>query len=151
MQGKVVAIYTAPAEGAPVEARQSVRAVPGRGLEGDRYFAAERRRQGQDVTVVAAETLAQAAAELGVVLGPNDHRRNIVVEGIDLAACVGGILRLGEVEVEVVRVNQPCRYLQELAGKPLLKVLIDRAGVRGDIISEGTIAVGDPVVSGRRP
>lgn len=147
MEGRVVAIYIAPREGAPVEPRQAVRAVPGRGLEGDRYFDRAQRKAGQDITVIAAEDLAAASAEHGLDLGPGDHRRNVIVEGVDLCAAVGGRLRLGEVEVEVVKLNQPCRYLQELAGKPVLKALIDRAGIRGNILTQGTIAVGDAVLS----
>ena len=38
IRGRVVSIYVAPAGGAPMEERSVVRAVPGRGLEGDRYF-----------------------------------------------------------------------------------------------------------------
>lgn len=145
MDGKVVAIYVAPQEGAPVEPRRAVRAVPGRGLEGDRYFTRSERKEAQDITIVATEDLAAAAAEHGLELGPGDHRRNVVVQGVDLRAALGGRLRLGEVEVEVVRLNQPCRYLQGLAGKPVLEALVDRAGIRGNILNEGTIAVGDTV------
>ena len=36
--GRVVAIYTAAGPGYPMQLRDEVRAVPGRGLEGDRYF-----------------------------------------------------------------------------------------------------------------
>ena len=36
--GQVVSIYTAAQAGSPMQRRDEVRAVPGRGLEGDRYF-----------------------------------------------------------------------------------------------------------------
>ena len=36
-QGNVVSIHIAPEAGAPMVSVQDVRAVPGRGLEGDRY------------------------------------------------------------------------------------------------------------------
>ena len=36
-EGELVAIYVAPTEGAPMEARAEVRAIAGKGLEGDRY------------------------------------------------------------------------------------------------------------------
>ena len=39
--GTLRAIYTAPEAKAPMRARDAVRAVPGRGLEGDRYFKGE--------------------------------------------------------------------------------------------------------------
>ena len=58
--GRVVSIHIAPKLGAPMVAVNEVRAVPGRGLEGDRYY--EHRGSysgtpgsGRDVTLVASE------------------------------------------------------------------------------------------------
>ena len=43
MTGKLVGIYTAAAEGAPMEAHDEIAAIAGAGLEGDRYAAEDRR------------------------------------------------------------------------------------------------------------
>ena len=64
-------------------------ALAGRGLEGDRYAAGEGSfsrwpGRGREVTLVAAEALAEAAAEFGVAVADGEHRRNLVVEGVPL-------------------------------------------------------------------
>lgn len=40
-KGQVVSIHIAPAAKAPMQLMDSVQAVPGKGLEGDRYFSQE--------------------------------------------------------------------------------------------------------------
>jgi MOSC domain-containing protein YiiM len=145
--GRVVGIFTAPEEGAPVRSHEAVRAVPGRGLEGDRYFhlAADDPDPSKEITLIASEGLERARAEHGLDLEPGEHRRNIVTEGVELLELIGQEVALGEVRVMPLEDNPPCRQLQEWAGKPLLKPLIRRGGVRGQILTEGTIRVGDEI------
>lgn len=143
----VVGIFTAVAEGAAVVARDEVQAVAGRGLEGDRFFAsnAGEHDPADEITLIAAEGLDQARAEHGLDLAPGEHRRNVVVEGLDLLALVGQTIRVGEVEVAVMADNPPCKHLQELTGKPVLRQLQGKGGVRGSIVTGGVVRVGDPV------
>ena len=58
---------------------------------------------------------------------------------------VGQKLRLGTVLLEVIRLCDPCAYLQELVGQPVLKPLVDRGGIRCDVITGGIIRVGDTI------
>src|SRR5438309_1648694 len=81
----------------------SVRAVAGQGLEGDRYFAGggtffEERKPGQDLTLIEAEAIEAMAHEDGVELAPGDARRNVVTRGIGLNELVGRRFRVGKVE-----------------------------------------------------
>jgi MOSC domain-containing protein YiiM len=46
---------------------------------------------------------------------------------------------------EGTRLCEPCQYLTDLTGKPLLRALVHRGGLRADIIRGGVIARGDPV------
>src|SRR5213594_4377082 len=63
-QGSVVSLHIAPRAAAPMESLQAVRAVPGRGLEGDRYFlgtglySPKASHGGREVTLVEAEAVA---------------------------------------------------------------------------------------------
>ena len=116
--GRVVAIYIGPEPQGPVRRVDEVNAVAGRGLEGDRYF--------------------QPAPG-----GTPD--RNVVTAGVRLDELVGRTFALGEVEVEAIEPNPPCSHLQKLAGKPLLKPLARRGGVRGRIVKGGVLRAGDPV------
>jgi MOSC domain-containing protein YiiM len=41
------------------------------------------------------------------------------------------------------RLCEPCQYLADLTGKPLLRPLVHRGGLRADIVRGGLIRVGD--------
>jgi MOSC domain-containing protein YiiM len=154
---RVVGILIAPEEGGPVERRDSVRAVAGSGLEGDHYFVSlDAPRSGSDpseeITLIAIEGIEAAARESGLDLTPEDARRNIVTSGIELGPLIGHTFTVGDVEVEALEDNPPCRHLQDMAGKKLVKPLMGRAGIRGRIVRSGEIRVGDEIaLSGANP
>ena len=147
--GVVVHIIVGAEERGPVVEVSGVRAVAGLGLEGDRYY--RRHASGDhdpenEITLVTLEGIEAAARDGGLELTPLDLRRNIVTQGIDLDGLIGSKVRVGEVEIEALGPNPPCRYLQDLVKKPLLKPMMGRGGVRGRIVTSGTINVGDPVI-----
>jgi MOSC domain-containing protein YiiM len=148
-EGRVVSIYIGPETEGPMQPVQEVVAVAGRGLEGDRYFQpASGGEPDQEITLIESEAIAAAASESGVDIRPEDARRNVVTEGVRLDELVGGTFSVGDVEVEAIEPNPPCNHLQQLAGKPLLRPLARRGGVRGRIVSDGTIEVGAPIRPG---
>src|SRR5262245_1219465 len=145
--GTVVAIHIAPTVGAPMIGVERVRAIAGVGLEGDRYAA----RTGhwspstdvdRDVTLVEAEVIDDLAATDGIVLAPGETRRNVTTRGIRLNQLVGRRFRLGDVICEGTRLCEPCQYLTDLVGKPILRPLVHRAGLRAHIVEGGEIAIG---------
>ena len=73
----------------PVE---SVRAVAGKGLEGDRHFHADGAALGQALTLVSAEVVQD------VGLMPGETRRQVTVRDVDVNSLVGKRFRVGEVE-----------------------------------------------------
>ncbi|HSJ17766.1 MAG TPA: MOSC domain-containing protein [Solirubrobacterales bacterium] len=147
-EGRVVEIYIGPKPEGPVRRVEEVVAVAGRGLEGDRYF-----QPGADgvpdkeITLIESEAIAAAAVESSVDIQPADTRRNVVTTGVRLDELVGKTFALGEVEVEAIEPNPPCNHLQKLAGKPLLKPLARRGGVRGRIVKGGVLRAGDPITA----
>jgi MOSC domain-containing protein YiiM len=147
-EGTIVGIFTAPSKGAPTVTRPDVEAVAGQGLVGDRHFDANvgDHDPADEITLIETGGLRQAETDHGVVLGPGEHRRNLVVDELDLVALVGRTVRVGGAEVELLADNPPCRYLQDLTGKPVLRALRRKGGVRGRIVTSGIIRVGDPVV-----
>ncbi len=71
MTGVVTGLYVAPDKGAPMQALTEVRAVPGKGLEGDRYFSGAGTftgdpRRDSEVTLMALEDLHAMERETGV-------------------------------------------------------------------------------------
>ncbi|HEY5626017.1 MAG TPA: MOSC domain-containing protein, partial [Dehalococcoidia bacterium] len=129
----------------------SVRAEPGRGLEGDRYHAQKGTysgdgRSGREVTLIASEAIEALDAEFGIKLGPGQSRRNVTTRGIDLNDFVDRELRVGEVLLRGTRLCEPCQNLEDYVGQPnVIKALVHRGGLRCDIVSGGTIRVGDDV------
>ena len=117
----------------------SVRAVAGKGLEGDRHFHADGAAPGQAV-LVAAEVVED------VGLGPGETRRQITVRDVDVNGLVGKRFRVGEVECFGVELCEPCRHLEEMTRPGIIKELTHRAGINADILTGGVIRVGDPVV-----
>ena len=147
--GRVVGIYIGPEPERPMHPVTEVGAVAGRGLEGDRYFQpVENGDPTAEITLIASEAVEAAAAESGVDIRFEDTRRNIITSGVRLDDLVGRRFWLGEVEVEALEPNPPCRHLAELAGKPLLRPLARRAGVRGRIVKGGVVRAGDPIRQG---
>ena len=72
-------------------------------------------------------------------------RRNVVTRGIDLNALVGRRFRVGEVECLGQRLCEPCAHLQRLTAPGTLRALVHRGGLRADVLTDGTIRVGDAV------
>ena len=117
----------------------SVRAVAGKGLEGDRHFHPEGAQAGQALTLVEAEVVED------VGLPPGATRRQVTVRGVRLSELVGRRFRLGEVECYGVELCEPCAHLQAMTRPGIIKELAHRAGINADIVTDGVIRVGDHV------
>jgi MOSC domain-containing protein YiiM len=127
-----------------------VRAIAGIGLEGDRYAAGTGhwsaiRRSGDSLTLIEAEEVEAVAASNGLRLPPGSTRRNVTTRGVRLDELLGRRFRIGEVECLAVRRCEPCAYLDGLLGQEALPVLVHRAGIRAEILTDGEIALGDAI------
>ena len=146
MGGRVEGIYIAGQHGELPEPVQSVRALAGRGLEGNRYFF-DAAASGRALTLIAAEAVEEMEQEHGISIEPRESRRNVVTRGIDVNALVGKRFRVGGVECRGVELCEPCADLQALTKPGIIKGLAHRGGLNADILSDGEIAVGDDVVA----
>jgi hypothetical protein len=144
-RGTVEALAIAPAAEAPMTLIGEAEAHAARGFRGDRYFDgggtfSNPHSTGHDLTLIEAEVV----DELG--LPPEEARRNVVTRGIDLNALVGARFRVGDVECVGRRLCEPCAHLQRLTHPGILRDLVHRGGLRADVLSGGTIRLGDPIV-----
>ena len=144
--GRVEGIFIGPAEALPAPVDR-VRALAGRGLEGNARHFYDDAGPGKALTLIAAEALAGLEADTGIRISAAESRRNVLTRGIDLNALVGKRFRVGDVECEGVELCEPCTTLQSLTQPGVLKGLVHRGGLNADILSDGEIAVGDPVVA----
>ena len=144
MSGRVEGIFIGPKYELP-ESVERVRAFAGSGLQGNRYFFDGDAPPGRALTLIAAEALAEGAAESGIELGAAESRRNVLTRGIDLNALVGVRFRVGSVECVGVELCEPCTTLEGMTRPGVIKAYVHRAGLNADIVTDGEIAVGDAV------
>jgi MOSC domain-containing protein YiiM len=119
---------------------ESVNAFAGHGLEGDRKFFPDGAKPGQALTLVEAENVEDAG------LAPGQTRRQLTTRGVRLNDLVGKTFKVGEVECYGVELCEPCEHLESMTRPGIIKELVHRAGINADILTDGTIAVGDAVV-----
>jgi 8-oxo-dGTP diphosphatase len=140
---RVEHLHLAAAAGAPMEARSAVEVEAGVGVAGDRYAAGagfwQDGRVSRDLTLIEAEV----AEEVG--LAPGEARRNVTTRGVALNDLVGALVWVGAVLARGAGLCEPCKHLEEVTGKPLLRPLVHRGGLRADVVVGGTIRGGDPV------
>lgn len=154
-KGFVVGVYIASAATEPMLSVDEVHAVPGKGLEGDRYFRQVGTYSGKpgpgglpparEVTMIEIEIIEALKREAGIELGLGDSRRNIITRGVPLNHLIDREFQVGKVALRGVRLCEPCAHLDRLARKELLRALIHRGGLRAQILTEGVIRVGDAV------
>src|SRR3989442_8833611 len=156
-QGSVVSLHIAPRAAAPMESLQAVRAVPGRGLEGDRYFlgtglySPRASHGGREVTLVEAEAVAALfdgvqnaeGHRLGIKLPVAEARRNIATSGVPLNHLVDREFWVGPVRMVGTRLCEPCKHLEDLTQKGVMAGPIPPGGPRARILSHGGIRVGE--------
>jgi len=143
--GAVEAICVAPNAGESPQMLESAVAIAGKGLEGDRHVAGTGTfpsgLPGSALTLIEAEV----CESFDPPLDPGEHRRNVVVRGLDLNALVGHEFTIGAVRCRGMRLCEPCTVVQRYARRPVLRPLVHRGGLRADILVGGTVQVGDVV------
>jgi MOSC domain-containing protein YiiM len=153
-RGRVVAIFVAPAAGAPMEARDAVEAVEAVGLTGDRYALGTGKYSGtnrgpRDVTLIEREAIDAVRGDDGIAVAEADTRRNLVTEGVPLNHLVGRTFRVGAVTLRGLRLAEPCAYLEQLTRLDgVNRAFVHRGGLRAEVVAGGELRVGDPIVTG---
>src|SRR3954447_19094002 len=107
MAAVVEGIFVGAVDHGPLEATDQVQVKTGAGIEGDRYGD-------RDITLFEAEALEHLEQSTGIVLPPNEIRRNFMTRGIALNDLLGHRIRVGEVEAVVAELCHPCSHLQKL-------------------------------------
>jgi MOSC domain-containing protein YiiM len=136
----------------PLHYVDSVRAVQGKGLEGDRYFYGQgtfnKPQLSQDVrevSILPYETLLECNKRLDSTLDFLDLRRNLIIKNFDALLLEDKVFTIGTAKFRVVRTCPPCRYLSRLLDEDMMTGLKYIGGHRAVIVQSGVIAVGDEV------
>lgn len=148
--GTVAAICIAPTARVPMTSLSEVRAIAGKGLEGDRYSVgtgtySTHPGSGRQVTLIELEAVEALHRDYTMDLAPTAARRNIVTRGVALNHLVGRRFRIGTVLFAGVRLCEPCNHLESLTRSGVRAGLVHRGGLRAEILSDGLIRVGDAI------
>ena len=149
MPGFVEGIYVARGAGAPVERVEEVAAIEGCGLAGDRYCIGTGHwsRFGRvcQVTLIAAEDLDAIEKETGIRVLDGEHRRNVVLRGVNLGDLRRRRFRIGGATLEYVGPRSVCRYIERLTEPGMTQALKGRGGVCVRVVESGSVRVHDKV------
>ena len=155
-RGELLHVHIAPAASYEMEALKVAELVAGKGIVGDRYYLGtgtySPKPDCREVTLIEAETLDALARddppmqEASIALAPEEHRRNLTVRGVPLNHLVGWRFRVGECVLSGGRLNFPCKYLEEILGRPVYLPLYNRSGLNCWIEKGGMIRPGDEIV-----
>ena len=138
---RIFQICLRPSARTPVQTVTSVRAIAGKGLEGDHAGGGSRQ-----MTLLDREAWNAACRELGKSIDPCSRRANIVVEGLPLANTRGQRIQLGDCIVEIVGESRPCKLMDDVApGLQKALSVEGRGGAYGRVIRGGLINIGDEV------
>ena len=129
--------FRAPKKRVAMEELDEARAVENFGFEGCAHARPSGGRR--QVLLVDIETLR------AMDLAPGIIRENITTEGVDVNALQAGQrLRVGEVELEVSAVCEPCELMEQIR-TGLLQELVGRRGMLCRVMKGGVVRKGDEI------
>ena len=134
---RVIHLFRAPKRRAPMEELPEARAVEDVGLEGCAHARPQGKRQ---VLLMDRESLDVFELAPGIV------RENVTTEGLEVnALAIGQRLQVGEVELQVSAVCDPCEQIEAL--RPGLQAEMQgRRGMLCKVVRGGTLRRGDEIV-----
>ena len=117
----------------------------GKGIVNDRYYGNFKEKKEQ-VTLINLEEINNFNNQIKVNIDAKDFRRNIIISGINLNELINKKIKINEVTLIIHEICQPCKYLQDKLKTPgLVKMLVNKSGVRAEIINSGSLSVGDKI------
>ncbi len=119
----------------------------GMGIVGDRYYNNFKHPREQ-VTLIEEEIIQNFENKIDKKIDGKDFRRNIITEGIELTKFINKRIKIGnEVILKIHEICQPCIYLQnKLKIENLVELLVNKSGIRTEIITSGKIKINDRIV-----
>jgi MOSC domain-containing protein YiiM len=136
----------------PLHYVDSVHAVQGKGLEGDRYFYGQgtfnKPQLSQDIreiSILPYKTLSECNRRLESSLDFLDLRRNLIIKHFDASLLEDKEFSIGTAKFRIVRTCPPCRYLSRLLDKDMMRGLKYIGGYRAVITQSGVLTIGDEI------
>ena len=128
-----------------IDKKESIEVVASKGIVGDRYFH-DFNGDREQITLIESENIDYYNNTFNTKFNYLEFRRNIVTKNIQLNDLVGKTITVGEIKLKVNDLCRPCKELQDRLGKGnIIKEFLRRGGLRCEILSSGTINIGDKI------
>lgn len=148
----VVDILITDSAGKPLESQQQAELVAGQGVVGDRYFLKtgtfSEKLAGlpdAELTLIEREEIDTFNEKTKLGYSYADFRRNIVTQGVRLNDLVGKTFFVGDVELEGIRLCEPCAHLANLLSNEIMQHMVHKTGLRARVKSSGNITLQSPI------
>ena len=142
---KVIKIGISLVAGDKITEVDSVEAVAGKGLKSDRFYKNDNNKKSQ-ITIIEKENIDDLNKLTNSYIPYQNFRRNIITEGVKLNNLLNKEIMIGNVKLKAHDLCQPCKYLQDILKKEnLVKYLLNKGGLRCEILTSGKISVGDVI------
>jgi len=142
---KVFKIGISKEKGEKINETNKIKVLSGKGIVGDRNFI-ENNDLRKQLTLIESENIDYYNRKYNTNFSYVDFRRNIVTKNIKLNHLVGKTLSIGKIIVQGNDLCRPCKELQEKLGiNNYIKEFLRRGGLRCEILSSGTISIGDEI------
>ena len=128
-----------------IEKKETIEVVASKGIVGDRYFH-DFNGDREQITLIESENIDYYNNTFNTKFTYLEFRRNIITKNIKLNDLVGKTILVGNIKLKVNDLCRPCKDLQQRLGKSnIIKEFLRRGGLRCEILSSGTINVGDKI------
>ena len=151
--GRVVSLFVVDRKAEPMQQVEQFSALAGRGIEGDRYLLgtgtySKKPEPGRQITLIKSEVLESLKDKFNITVKPEESRRNVLTEGIEINDLIGTEFFVGTVRLRAHRLTEPCKYLENLLEQPgLYKELWGNGGISCEILTDGVINEGDIIAA----
>tara|TARA_R110002096_G_scaffold242836_7_gene434695 strand:+ start:862 stop:1320 length:459 start_codon:yes stop_codon:yes gene_type:complete len=123
----------------PIIEVDEIDCVAGSGIRDDRFFDYKPDYKGQ-ITFFEAETHSRICEQFELTeKGPENYRRNVIVEGQDLNDLIGQEFEIQGVRFLGAQEATPCFWMDQAFCEGVEKALRGKGGLRAKILSDGKI------------
>ncbi|HEX5659851.1 MAG TPA: MOSC domain-containing protein [Polyangiales bacterium] len=143
--GRVIWLGARAERGAPVRELPSATLIASQGMDGD-YTARGRGGGKRQLTLIQAEHLDVIAKLVGRErVRPDELRRNLVIEGINLHALRLRTFRVGNALLEGTGYCEPCSKMERALGVGGYNAVRGHGGILARVLEGAPIQLGDEV------
>ena len=143
--GSVIKIGISKKKGGEIIDLSYANVFAGKGIENDRFYNINNNKSNH-ISIIESEQIDSFNSAKNLSIPYINFRRNIVTKNIKLNNLVGKIFLIGKIKIKAIQLCEPCVYLSSLLKeKEIVKFFVHKAGIRCEILNNGTISIEDEI------